>query len=71
MPKAVAKFRDHSNYRRDGWHSTDELHDFVFHANGDMSREIKMAFLPFHLPKRVRTGPAGRRHNSSTHGPVR
>ncbi|WP_405532664.1 hypothetical protein OG592_35235 [Streptomyces avidinii] len=51
MPKAVAKFRHHSNFKRDGRHSTDERHDFVFHAYGDMSREIKMAFRPFHRPK--------------------
>ncbi|MFE0778854.1 hypothetical protein [Streptomyces sp. NPDC058861] len=51
MPKAIAKFREHPNYKRDGQHSTEERHDFVFHANGDTSREIKIAFLPFHLPK--------------------
>ncbi|MFD9303765.1 hypothetical protein ACFWCB_14145 [Streptomyces sp. NPDC060048] len=51
MAKAVARFREHPNYKRNGRHSTDERHDFVFHANGDASREIKMAFLPFHLPK--------------------
>lgn len=51
MPKAIAKFREHPNYKRDGRHATEERHDFVFHANGDASREIKIAFLPFHLPK--------------------
>jgi hypothetical protein len=51
MPKAIAKFREHSNYKRDGQHSTEERHVFVFHANGDTSREIKIAFLPFHLSK--------------------
>ncbi|MFI2208171.1 hypothetical protein [Streptomyces sp. NPDC020141] len=51
IPKAITKFREHPNYKRDGEHSTDERHDFVFHANGDTSREIKIAFLPFHLPK--------------------
>ncbi|MGW3420368.1 hypothetical protein [Streptomyces phaeochromogenes] len=51
MPKAIAKFREHPNYKRDDQHSTEERHDFVFHANGDTSRQIKIAFLPFHLPK--------------------
>jgi hypothetical protein len=50
MPKAIAKFREHPNYKRDGQHSTEERHVFVFHANGDTSREIKIAFLPFHHP---------------------
>ncbi|MCX4429613.1 hypothetical protein [Streptomyces mirabilis] len=51
MSKAIDEFREHPNYKRDGQHSTDERHDFVFHANGDTTREIKIAFLPFHLPK--------------------
>ncbi|MFE2520404.1 hypothetical protein ACFXG9_34820 [Streptomyces mirabilis] len=51
MSKAIDKFREHPNYKRDGQHATDERHDFVFHANGDTSREIKIAFVPFHLPK--------------------
>ncbi|MEV5843505.1 hypothetical protein AB0M32_16235 [Streptomyces sp. NPDC051985] len=51
ISKATIKFREHPNYKRDGTHATDERLDFVFHANGDTSREIKMAFLPFHLPK--------------------
>ncbi|MFE4579698.1 hypothetical protein [Streptomyces chartreusis] len=51
ITKASVMFREHPNYKRDGKHATDERHDFVFHANGDTSREIKIAFLPFHLPK--------------------
>jgi hypothetical protein len=51
ISKAITKCREHPNYKRDGKHATDERHDFVFHANGDTSREIKIAFLPFHLPK--------------------
>ncbi|MFE6713971.1 hypothetical protein [Streptomyces sp. NPDC057695] len=52
IAKAVAKFREHPNYKRDGKHATDERHDFVFHSNEDPNREIKLAFLPFHLPKK-------------------
>ncbi|MFE4752410.1 hypothetical protein ACFRIB_19380 [Streptomyces mirabilis] len=51
IAKAVVKFREHPNFKRDGRHATEERHDFVFHANGDSNREIKLAFLPFHLPK--------------------
>ncbi|WP_053085082.1 hypothetical protein [Streptomyces leeuwenhoekii] len=51
IAKAIVKFREHPNYKRDGRHATEERHDFVFHANGDSNREIKLAFLPFHLPK--------------------
>ncbi|NUK03236.1 hypothetical protein [Streptomyces lunaelactis] len=51
ISKAVAKFREHPNYKHDGKYATDERHDFVFHATSDSSREIKLAFLPFHLPK--------------------
>jgi hypothetical protein len=51
VDKAVAKIREHANFKRDGKYATDERHDFVFHANSDPSREIKLAFMPFHLPK--------------------
>ncbi|MGX1886980.1 hypothetical protein [Streptomyces sp. NPDC055287] len=51
IAKAVIKFREHPNYKRDGQHATEERHDFVFAANSDPEREIKLAFLPFHLPK--------------------
>ncbi|MFK4155744.1 hypothetical protein ACI2LV_27695 [Streptomyces fungicidicus] len=51
IAKALPKFREHPNYKRTGRHATDERHDFVFHANSDPTREIKLAFLPFYLPK--------------------
>jgi hypothetical protein len=51
-PKAVAKFREHANFKRDGAHDElGERHDFVFHASGDAAREIKIAFIPFVLPR--------------------
>ncbi|MFJ4623026.1 hypothetical protein [Streptomyces sp. NPDC088812] len=50
LPKAVAKFREHPNYKRDGEHAEEERYDFVFHTSGDTAREIKLAFLPFVLP---------------------
>ncbi|MCX4776948.1 hypothetical protein OG435_09190 [Streptomyces sp. NBC_01264] len=49
--KAVTKVREHPNYKRDGRNATEERHDFILHASGDPSREIKLAFLPFVLPK--------------------
>ncbi|MFJ2404914.1 hypothetical protein ACIOUE_26810 [Streptomyces xanthochromogenes] len=49
--KANGMIREHPNFKRDGQHATDERHDFVLHANGDPLREIKLAFLPFLLPK--------------------
>ncbi|WP_199550256.1 hypothetical protein [Streptomyces sp. N35] len=58
MLKAIAKFQEHPNYKREGRHSTEERHDFVFHTNGDTSREIKIAFLPFFLPKEPRLATA-------------
>ncbi|MFB8347940.1 hypothetical protein [Streptomyces niveus] len=51
VAKAVAQFREHPNYKRDGQHATDERHDFFFHSDEDPNREIALAFLPFHLPK--------------------
>jgi hypothetical protein len=51
-PKAVAKFREHANFKRNGVHDEfGERHDFVLHANGDTAREIKIAFMPFVLPR--------------------
>ncbi|WP_371778738.1 hypothetical protein [Streptosporangium subroseum] len=51
ITQAIPKFREHPNYKRDGQHASEERYDFVFHADGDPNREIKLAFLPFHLPK--------------------
>ncbi|MET7531779.1 hypothetical protein [Streptomyces goshikiensis] len=51
IAKAVVKFREHPNYKRDGRQATGERHDFVFTANSDPNQEVKLAFLPFHLPK--------------------
>ncbi|WP_432197672.1 hypothetical protein [Streptomyces sp. bgisy027] len=48
--KVLEKLEEHPNFKRRG--STDEFgtrHDFVFHIDGDPSREVKLAFLPFHL----------------------
>lgn len=53
IAKAVDKFREHPNYKRAGQHATDERHDFVFHAKDDLNQEIKLAFLPFHLPAKT------------------
>ncbi|MER7828232.1 hypothetical protein ABTX85_37405 [Streptomyces sp. NPDC096097] len=51
IEKAVTKVREHPNYKRDGRNATEERYDFILHATGDLSREIKLAFLPFVLPK--------------------
>lgn len=50
VTKALERLEAHPNFKRRG--RTDEFgtrHDFVFHIDGDPSREIKIAFLPFHL----------------------
>ncbi|MFJ6986538.1 MULTISPECIES: hypothetical protein [unclassified Streptomyces] len=51
IAKAVAKFREHPGYKRDGRHATEERHDFLFAATSDPNREIRLAFLPFYIPK--------------------
>jgi hypothetical protein len=48
--KAIARVREHPNYKRDGTHATEDRHDFVVHANGDPAREIHLALLPFLVP---------------------
>jgi hypothetical protein len=51
-PKAVARFREHANFKRNGVNDEfGERHDFVLHANADTAREIKIAFMPFALPR--------------------
>ncbi|MEU3356119.1 hypothetical protein [Streptomyces sp. NPDC037389] len=50
IAKAVAELRKHPNYKRDAGGDTEDRYNFVFHANGDTAREIKLALLPFHLP---------------------
>lgn len=49
MSKAVATIEAHPNYKREGAIANDERHDVVLHANGDPNREIRLAFLPFHV----------------------
>jgi hypothetical protein len=52
VDKALATTRSHPNYKRPGKISVEERHDFVLHANGDTSREIYLAFLPFLIGSR-------------------
>ena len=47
VDKAFAAISSHPNHKRPGRISTEERHDYVLHANGDMNREIHLAFLPF------------------------
>ncbi|MFD6638928.1 hypothetical protein ACFWDN_24315 [Micromonospora chalcea] len=47
IAKAVAAFESHPNFKRRGKTSTEERHDFILHTNGDPSREMIVAFLPF------------------------
>ncbi|MFG3064651.1 hypothetical protein ACGFYM_39805 [Streptomyces sp. NPDC048231] len=51
IAKSLEKIRSHPSFKREGTHSDEfgERYNFVFHANGDESREIKLAFLPFVL----------------------
>jgi hypothetical protein len=57
IERAIATIKDHPNYKRDGHITNDERHDVILHANGDRNREIRLAFLPFHVGGR-RTTPA-------------
>jgi hypothetical protein len=50
----------HPYYKRTGPAVAGERHDFVMHANDDLQREIRMAFLPFAL----RPAPGGRRRRT-------
>jgi hypothetical protein len=45
--KALEAIRNHRNYKRPGKIDSEERHDFVIHADGDINREIHLAFLPF------------------------
>ncbi|MGC9537579.1 hypothetical protein [Streptomyces sp. UG1] len=50
VTKALDRLEAHPNFKRRG--STDDFgtrHDFIFHVDGDPSREVRLAFLPFHL----------------------
>ena len=50
IDKAVAEIRKHPNFKRvHGTVAAGERYDFILHANGDPSREIRLAFLPFAL----------------------
>lgn len=48
---ATAAIEAHPNYKRRGTRNNDGRIDVVMHANGDPDREIKLAFLPFALPR--------------------
>jgi hypothetical protein len=52
ISKALDKFREHPNFKREGTRNDEfgERYNFIFTANDDASREIKLAFLPFALP---------------------
>lgn len=51
-PKALAALRSHPNFKRAGTHDDlGERHDVILHAKDDPAREIKVAFMPFVLPK--------------------
>ncbi len=50
--KALATISSHPNHKRPGKIHSEERHDFVLHANGDPSREVHLAFLPFLIGSR-------------------
>jgi hypothetical protein len=52
VDKALAAIRSHPSHKRPGKVSTEERHDFVLHASGDLNREIRLAFLPFLIGSR-------------------
>ncbi|ALV39157.1 hypothetical protein [Streptomyces sp. CdTB01] len=52
VAKALPELEAHPNFKRRG--STNvfgERHDFILHSNGDTAREVRLAFLPFALPR--------------------
>lgn len=51
IAKSLDKIRQHPNFKREGAHSDEfgERYNFIFRANDDEAREIKLAFLPFAL----------------------
>ncbi|MET9041729.1 hypothetical protein ABZX34_02305 [Streptomyces sp. NPDC004362] len=51
ITKSLDKICSHPSFKRESTHSGEfgERYNFVFHAAGDESREIKLAFLPFAL----------------------
>jgi hypothetical protein len=50
ITKSIAEIEGHANYKRTRSTAEDgERYDFTLHANGDMNREIRLAFLPFAL----------------------
>lgn len=51
ITKALARIKAHPNHKRTINERDDgERCDFIFHANGDAAREIRLAFMPFVLP---------------------
>jgi hypothetical protein len=52
VSKALEAISGHSHHKRPGKIRTEERHDFVLHANGDMNRELHLAFLPFLIGSR-------------------
>ncbi|WP_239340910.1 hypothetical protein [Frankia sp. CiP3] len=49
--KAVIEVEKYPTFKRCGAQHTDERLDFVLHAKGDRNREIRLAVLPFALPR--------------------
>jgi hypothetical protein len=50
VAKADEAVRAHPNFKRPGKHQNDTRIDYIFHANGDVDREIQLALLPFAFP---------------------
>ena len=50
MTAAVQTFEGHPNFKRHCRNTSDERYDFVFHANGDTTKEVAIAVLPFVIP---------------------
>jgi hypothetical protein len=50
ITESIAEIEGHTNYKKTHDTTEDgERYDFTLHANGDMNKEIKLAFLPFAL----------------------
>jgi hypothetical protein len=51
--KAITALTEHPNFKRSGTNSTDDRHDVVLHANGDVNREMRVALMLFAIPSKT------------------
>jgi hypothetical protein len=70
VAKGVAAIESHPNYARPGRVRNEDRYDFVLRANGDASREIFLAFLPFAMGCELSTRKRTKRISPIADGPA-